>query len=106
MRISDWSSDVCSSDLESEGDRHRHPDRSAAGRRPDPDRRVPAAEDTDLSRLRLQRDKPRLHEALAGGVPDRVPDRKRVVEGKGAYVGVELGGRRLSTKKEGNRKED
>src|SRR3546814_2415629 len=52
---------------------HRHPDRSAAGRRPDPDRRVPAAEDTDLSRLRLQRDKPRLHEALAGGVPDRVP---------------------------------
>src|SRR3546814_17688167 len=85
MRISDWSSDVCSSDLI---DRHRA---------------------FDVERIRLQR---RQHENDAkrdddcaaddeqnglqhGNLPMKPPDRKSVVLGTSVYVRVDLGGRRI-----------
>src|SRR3546814_16398491 len=83
MRISDWSSDVCSSDL----GHQRHPGRRSrrtqarhGGRRPRPlpDRRY---------RARRRR------------IPRIAADRKSVVEGKSVSVRVDLGGRRIIKKK-------
>src|SRR3546814_19114455 len=71
MRISDWSSDVCSSDL---GLRHE----------------VPAPRD----RLRQAQGDGRGRENRAAGA-----DRKSVVLGKSVSVRVDLGGRRIITKK-------
>src|SRR3546814_15166212 len=93
MRISDWSSDVCSSDLyyreqepvapqAAEGRRHRgrrdgreHPGRSG-GRGPEPDR----GEDADVLAVVRQ-------------------DRKSVGEGKSVSGRVVLGGGRIIKKK-------
>src|SRR3546814_9842893 len=72
MRISDWSSDVCSSDL---------PVRLAARRRVGPGAVRPEA---SADRLVV--------------VPVEV-DRKSVVEGTSVSVRVDLGGRRIITKK-------
>src|SRR3546814_16545157 len=96
MRISDWSSDVCSSDLP----RHRPAERDAE----------PAAYDRCASLSGLCEDR-----ALgcggvepAGHLPDRrlrKPDRKSVVSGKSVYVRVDVGGRRVikNTKKNINK---
>src|SRR3546814_16149477 len=106
MRISDWSSDVCSSDLPCSGDEF--------------DNHVPVVEAERLaSSLALHRVEDRrtgryAHEFLAvtdergGGnndhqvaatdSHDRPLDRKSVVEGKGVTVRVDLGGRRYLNK--------
>src|SRR3546814_20755408 len=98
MRISDWSSDVCSSDLFASGyvlpadtDRARN---RAARRCPPasaPDSRVPQS----------------THRGTAGGArrrrwhgsPVAPPARKSVAEGKSVSVRVDLGGRRNIKKK-------
>src|SRR3546814_12396917 len=81
MRISDWSSDVCSSDLtghEAEPVSERTRDRAGAGRRPDegepgeveadrPRRRALAEDDVDL-------------EVLHRGVEDLLADAREPVE--------------------------
>src|SRR3546814_5950755 len=98
MRISDWSSDVCSSDLNARGD----VDGDAAqfelqlgaanlGRQEQP-RQV----------LRHFGVKPEAAEALQPLGQQRgvvVADRKSVVEGKRVSVRVDLGGRRIIKKK-------
>src|SRR3546814_14890213 len=93
MRISDWSSDVCSSDLV-EGRAERggetapdpaRPARALSGRRPrrvDPggsDRRGPGLPWNGARRL----------------APRKRQDRKSVVEGKSVSVRVDFGGRRI-----------
>src|SRR3546814_14559827 len=87
MRISDWSSDVCSSDLARalRRLRHRHgvgrplPHHGRAG-----ELRHPAGgQGSGEVRLRGHR---------------TLPDRKSVVEGKSVAVSVDLGGRRISKK--------
>src|SRR3546814_7274183 len=81
MRISDWSSDVCSSDL------HPGEDRQGARRAlPDPTGPVGQAQRSLADALRR-------HEA----------DRKSVVSGKSVSVRVDLGGRRI-IKKQKNHK--
>src|SRR3546814_12509416 len=82
MRISDWSSDVCSSDLV-------EADRLAIGHRVLDDRPhqlrifLGLAEAARVRNLR----------------PEAVLDRKSVVEGKSVSVRVDLGGRRIIKKK-------
>src|SRR3546814_14646527 len=97
MRISDWSSDVCSSDLESLT--------SAQAQSIEPELRCTAALfspstgiiDSHAYMLALQ------GEAEAHGVLTALGvrlDRKSVVQGKGVSVRVDLGGRRIiKTKK-------
>src|SRR3546814_12188179 len=84
MRISDWSSDVCSSDLASV-----------------PARRGGRA--LDHGRVRLRRAGRRLRDRLepdaAEEEPRRRGDRKSVVSGKSVSVRVDLGGRRIIKKK-------
>src|SRR3546814_7284025 len=82
MRISDWSSDVCSSDLR----RQRRPYPAAARRRR---LRHPVRGDGDV------------HPRLGGAARPRLlaPDRKSVVWGKSVSVRVDLGGRRIIKKK-------
>src|SRR3546814_13288861 len=98
MRISDWSSDVCSSDLR--GRRHaepgeprravrddivvlEHPPLIAGDRCP----RRPAESGRDHPRHRL------------GKRNEQPLDRKSVVQGKSVSVRVDLGGRRIIKKK-------
>src|SRR3546814_11440751 len=97
MRISDWSSDVCSSDLA----RHR----DAAQRRRQSlqsefDLRgyvfADAASERLLS-LAAQVARSELPVLITG--PNGAGDRKSVVEGKSVSVRVDLGGRRLIKKK-------
>src|SRR3546814_14959112 len=90
MRISDWSSDVCSSDLTDPGTRLR---KAAAPRRyhcrpPCPQRPRRGAGDTGNGWPRWQ-----------GSLFDPDRDRKSVVEGKSVSVRVDLGGRRIIKKK-------
>src|SRR3546814_15788342 len=97
MRISDWSSDVCSSDLQ-RGDLRRGGDRGGDRcDRPSTRRHPPCA--------------PRAPERQAHGDGERRGrrarrsaargrgDRKSVVQGKSVSVRVELGGRRIIKKK-------
>src|SRR3546814_12382900 len=95
MRISDWSSDVCSSDLQ----RDRHRECPAADRRAGPRHRGAVLRGTGLGRPALA-GQLRLHR----GAPERLgparreaagEDRKSVVEGKSVSVRVDLGGRRI-----------
>src|SRR3546814_17767378 len=102
MRISDWSSDVCSSDLVA---------RQQGGLRP--------AQPVPPRTARRARDHPHAHDRDDGGLlargrasadqllcvqlygPDRLSrlDRKSVVSGKSVSVRVDLGGRRIIKKK-------
>src|SRR3546814_11945678 len=82
MRISDWSSDVCSSDLLAVVQLEAEP------RRRD-DRKVPA---------RVGRDGLQVPVHHPGRLP-RAEDRKSVVSGKSVSVRVDLGGRRIIKKK-------
>src|SRR3546814_14196130 len=95
MRISDWSSDVCSSDLLA--DRERAIDRVLA-REPLRHERVVLLDEDGGALLE------RRTVSLGPPVPQRPvavdpADRKSVVSGKSVSVRVDLGGRRLITKK-------
>src|SRR3546814_15710616 len=96
MRISDWSSDVCSSDLpraDHPGRRHCRGD-GGARRRADAQ---PGGESARSRHADASIDPERAPRRRARGVRDR----KRVVEGKRVSVGVDLGGRRnIRTQKE------
>src|SRR3546814_11224390 len=97
MRISDWSSDVCSSDLEGRQQRAREqqqgverPDVGEAERQP-----VGAGEQRALDRR---------HEDAGGDEEEddgehREGDRKSVVEGRSVSVRVDPGGRRIIKEK-------
>src|SRR3546814_18864844 len=102
MRISDWSSDVCSSDLlrpsasaQSDGKNDEIEQRR--------DRRCPDRLELDLEEpphlLHIERAKP-----APIDVPDHghAGDRKSVVSGKRVSVRVDLGGRRIIKKKTSN----
>src|SRR3546814_6183574 len=78
MRISDWSSDVCSSDL---------------------GRRLFAALVARRQAPRLRLDRGRQRPALGALDGWRRGDRKSVVSGKSVSVRVDLGGRRIIKKK-------
>src|SRR3546814_16681506 len=113
MRISDWSSDVCSSDLAGRGRLFRNPQSGFATRRlgvgPVPPARPPPYVRGTLRRgagavrgaggspptalVRLPRHS-RANRILAGS------DRKSSVEGKSVSVRVELGGRGILKKKQ------
>src|SRR3546814_15583299 len=108
MRISDWSSDVCSSDLGDargrrgagvEGEARRRGDRARArggGGGAGGPRRAPRAQS------RLCPGPQRLAEGgpgRASGGRRRRAERKSVVAGKGGSVRVDLGGRRTHKKK-------
>src|SRR3546814_7014712 len=81
MRISDWSSDVCSSDLARPAERHDDLEKGAER---------PGA--VDRRRL-LQRHRQPRQEAA------QHPARKSVVSGKSVSVRVDLGGHRIIKKK-------
>src|SRR3546814_1469363 len=91
MRISDWSSDVCSSDLR----RHLpalHLGDAAEG-----------VQDEDLDRFAVAAGLDGGRAGVAGGGADdggagAALDRKSVVEGKSVSVRVDLGGRRILKK--------
>src|SRR3546814_21162477 len=107
MRISDWSSDVCSSVLAAERDARRpaeagRPVRSIEARQWL--RSAPVAAYVDLTPdsdeefvLLVARRDPASGLAVIDTVPHK--DRKSVVKGKSLSVPVDLGGRRLLTKK-------
>src|SRR3546814_12892190 len=99
MRISDWSSDVCSSDLP--GGAERRWPRNACGRA-----RLPAfAERAGLAAGRAGIQPGRADTGTTGRLGGaatatgrRAEDRKSVVEGKSVSVRVDLGGRRIMNK--------
>src|SRR3546814_19232732 len=86
MRISDWSSDVCSSDLLAGAAR-------LSSRRPCP---PPDGGSAAAAAERAQRADPRRDRV---GRLSRSGDRKSVVQGKSVSVRVDLGGRRILKKK-------
>src|SRR3546814_15698951 len=93
MRISDWSSDVCSSDLATRALRNEATAAARAARTVN-DRRAglnqaPSAIATRNYAAAMERAR-----VAAGNL-----DRKSVVSGKSVTVRVELGGRRIITKK-------
>src|SRR3546814_16909981 len=99
MRISDWSSDVCSSDLQIDGGLHRqkvkpeHRKIRRAGRKYRP-RHLPCSPvsaQTGPNRFDIGID-------FAARLWNR-RDRKSVVSGKSVSVSVDLGGRGIITKK-------
>src|SRR3546814_20514939 len=95
MRISDWSSDVCSSDLRARAAAgSQAPHRLRAGKR--------AALRRALRARVLRTGRPPARSARrADAAPRaRIPDRKRVVKGKSVSVRVDLGGRRIIKKKQ------
>src|SRR3546814_13118656 len=105
MRISDWSSDVCSSDLEL--DDHGAVLRGDPGQSGKGDgRRLMSAAAINRRKAKLE-----LRQARASDAPgiaalvDRVygADRKSVVSGKSGSVRVDLGGRRIHKKKKEHR---
>src|SRR3546814_2225711 len=97
LRISDWSSDVCSSDLQRHAALHYYASdqQEARWRRPvavqGPERQIP------VRRVRRhgQGRGPGLRRLLlAEAGPERAGDRQSVVEGKGGCVSVDPEGRR------------
>src|SRR3546814_11134926 len=111
MRISDWSSDVCSSDLREPavGPRVMRQIIAAAPVRVGHDRLAADLVEGDVLRRAARRRGDRDGGEHAFGIARRpvealpaahgAADRKSVVEGKGVSVGVDLGGRRIITKK-------
>src|SRR3546814_8931028 len=86
MRISDWGSDVCSSDLEQ---------RLAAGQA----RTGAGPGEVGVGRLRGREGVGLVLEAAEGDACHGRPDRQSVVSGKSVSVSVDLGGRRIIKKK-------
>src|SRR3546814_13683748 len=96
MRISDWSSDVCSSDLRANQNLHDcvlH--RSAAGQI---QQRTNVMHDTDQTDEKT-RDATDAPAEKATEAKDAELDRTSVVSGKSVSVRVDLGGRRTIEKK-------
>src|SRR3546814_12870538 len=97
MRISDWSSDVCSSDLRAQlADGGRQFIGAAQTfAKPERHRRRLSFRVFDQHTAGLD-----LDDAIRGVAElDDIADRKSVVEGKSVYVRVDLGGRRCLKKK-------
>src|SRR3546814_16552198 len=92
MRISDWSSDVCSSDLAY----HLHRARWDRRGRSDPHRH---GKERDRGQGGVQLQGRVAGDGDGGGSQDLQPDRKSVGEGKSVSVRVVLGGRRIIQKK-------
>src|SRR3546814_11103493 len=91
MRISDWSSDVCSSDLAVERFGGEQMERGDGG---------VARADIDPARVERVGEPARArYVARPHGRRQPVRDRKSVVEGKSVSVRVDLGGRRIIKKK-------
>src|SRR3546814_19072248 len=103
MRISDWSSDVCSSDLPDAGQREQDVRDLWKGEGCRIRRHRKVARDARLRTLserpRGQEDHRRAHEDRDPGAGPHEPDRKSVVSGKSVAVRVDLGGRRTMRKK-------
>src|SRR3546814_16004734 len=97
MRISDWSSDVCSSDLEDldGAARERKAHRGAAERRRAGRRQEGRQDAGGKAAAQAMRRAVR----LALRTSDGREDRKSVVKGKGVSVRVDIGGLRSITKK-------
>src|SRR3546814_11083534 len=103
MRISDWSSDVCSSDLR----RARSPARRSRALQPRSASRCaaePPSQQLDVYGSPGGRSRPCSTARPAppcgrGGLVQRPEDRKSVVEGKSVSVRLDLGGRRCIKKK-------
>src|SRR3546814_16362786 len=100
MRISDWSSDVCSSDLSVAPRLHQY---RAGGPAARPARTAPAAETgnaySPAPAYRRRRPAAAPHTATgARAVAYLRADRKSVVSGKSVSVSVDLGGRRIMNK--------
>src|SRR3546814_16927608 len=98
MRISDWSSDVCSSDLQAEA----APSFPRTLPAQPADQRHQRHPQPEVAEVPYQRARPVRRIALADrGQPAaaRIGDRKSVVEGKSVSVRVDLGGRRIIKKK-------
>src|SRR3546814_20499887 len=102
MRISDWSSDVCSSDLVADAAVDDHVveaeiDGAIGG---------DAAADPGIASTVPQADTPQEQQDRRDGEDYRIPvvrlerDRKSVVEGKSVSDRVDLGGRRIIKKKQ------
>src|SRR3546814_18135734 len=97
MRISDWSSDVCSSDLPAQPDREADLSQVRPGR--PQARRLQGSEDQIVGDL---------PPAFSGPDPafsfgsNSSTDRQSVVQGKSVSVRVDLGGRRTIKKKNNN----
>src|SRR3546814_14559533 len=103
MRISDWSSDVCSSDL-GQHRRRPHHHRGEGLRQPAEDRQDDEVHRrVEAGRGTLQGPGPLFHGLLLGRGrvcdPTGSRDRKSVVSGKSVSVRVDLGGRRIIKKK-------
>src|SRR3546814_20272055 len=90
MRISDWSSDVCSSDLD--GEELPLPHRIAGGKA------VQHQRGARLTRAIDQRRPHRADRELILRPGEDCPDRKSVVKGKSVSVRVDTGGRRTIQK--------
>src|SRR3546814_15243314 len=98
MRISDWSSDVCSSDLSS----RRSDDRLISTTEPAAAPAAPATANTQVSAgptrcVRKRQPCQRFANRL-GSVKIAPADRTSVVQGKNVSVRVDLGGRRILNK--------
>src|SRR3546814_14716432 len=104
MRISDWSSDVCSSDLQ-RLDPGRDMKRLQAGERCDAARRYPSQKLARCARIGPARmgiadgDGEELEEAQPRPLIGRREDRKSVVTGQSVSVRVDPGGGRILKKK-------
>src|SRR3546814_19195477 len=95
MRISDWSSDVCSSDL---ADLHASAQQRAAEACRSASRYSVGASRRSIRRVRcVHQQRPGARRAHRR--PIEFPDRKSVVLGQSVYVRVDLGGRRFIKKK-------
>src|SRR3546814_1930408 len=97
MRISDWSSDVCSSDL---AERRNDPPEEPEIR----ERHVAQEVEDRVAPAVIRNSRPEVERDLdddVGDDQDRVDkrDRKSVVSGKSVSVRVDLGGRRIIQKK-------
>src|SRR3546814_13444625 len=91
MRISDWSSDVCSSDLAARRQARYHVHQLLPSHRPSQHPRLAG---------KLSMDDPFDLEPLAVGARKHgTADRQSVVEGKSMSVRVDLGGRRIIQQK-------
>src|SRR3546814_11060622 len=107
MRISYWSSDVCSSDLSDRRKEHSRPKnrrtcaRGQPGFEPDTPRSSGHPRCLPRGAIRLPRARPETPIPRTGpGAPwQSAKDRKSVGEGKSVSVRVDLGGRRIIKKK-------
>src|SRR3546814_13042030 len=99
MRISDWSSDVCSSDLTDGTDRRLGPVHPRTSVGPYRERGITGIARAQSRHVLVE---PLGHGALevvVAGPGVQRPDRKSVVWGKSVAVRVDLGGRRIMKKK-------